>query len=89
VWVERLARSMLQSGLRHRRLLAAQAAFGTGGKTTDTQGALQTIPDSHLEGIGLVAIGLIGYVLAFCGNKDPETKARTPVWHSLGYAVNG
>jgi len=42
--------------------------------------------------LGLVAIGLIGYVLwrFVQAIKDPEKKARTSkVWHSLGYAVNG
>lgn len=46
-------------------LLAAMAAFGTGGKTTDTRGALETIVEQPFGRVllGAVAIGLIGYAL--------------------------
>lgn len=46
-------------------LLAAQAAFTTGGKTTDTSGALTTIVNQPFGNflLALVTIGLIGYVL--------------------------
>ncbi|MBD1846970.1 DUF1206 domain-containing protein [Cyanobacteria bacterium FACHB-63] len=46
-------------------LLAAQAAIGAGGRTTDTNGALQEIvvqPFGKLL-LSLVAIGIVGYVL--------------------------
>ncbi|KAM3106538.1 DUF1206 domain-containing protein [Phormidesmis sp. 146-33] len=46
-------------------LLAAQVAVGTGGQTTDTNGALQEIvtqPFGKLL-LSLVAIGIVGYVL--------------------------
>jgi hypothetical protein len=46
-------------------LLAAQAAFGVGGQTTDTSGALQEIVTQPFGKflLSLVAIGIVGYVL--------------------------
>ncbi|MBE9182475.1 DUF1206 domain-containing protein [Oculatella sp. LEGE 06141] len=46
-------------------LLAAQAAFTTGGRTTDTSGALATIVNQPFGRflLVLITIGLIGYVL--------------------------
>lgn len=67
-WLEKLARfGYAAKGLVYFivGLLAAQAAIGSGGKTTDTSGALQEIvvrPFGKLL-LGLVAIGMIGYVL--------------------------
>ncbi|OUL20587.1 hypothetical protein BV378_29725, partial [Nostoc sp. RF31YmG] len=46
LWVERLARfGYASKGVVYGivGLLASQAAFGTGGRTTDTKGALQTL----------------------------------------------
>jgi hypothetical protein len=45
--------------------LAAKAALGAGGKTTDTRGAIGVIADGPMGTIALVAIGvgLIGYML--------------------------
>ncbi len=45
--------------------LAAQAAFGVGGQTTDTSGALQAIVTQPFGKflLSLVAIGIVGYVL--------------------------
>jgi hypothetical protein len=45
--------------------LAAKAALGTGGRTTDTRGAIGVIADGPMGTIALVAIGvgLIGYML--------------------------
>jgi hypothetical protein len=67
-WIERLARfGFAAKGFVYVVVgfLAAQAAFGTGGQTTDTQGALQAIVTQPFGRIllALVAIGLIGYVL--------------------------
>ena len=67
-WVERLARvgyaakAMLYITI---GVLAAQAAFGPGGKTTDTQGALRAVHDMTLGGFMLlvIAAGLLGYAV--------------------------
>jgi uncharacterized membrane protein YidH (DUF202 family) len=76
-------------------ILALQAALGSGGKTTDTSGALQTILNRPFGQIllALVAVGLIGYALwrwvqAFW---DPENKGSDAqgLAKRLGYAVNG
>ncbi|HTL90080.1 MAG TPA: DUF1206 domain-containing protein [Leptolyngbya sp.] len=67
-WFEKLARfGFAAKGLVYFivGLLAAQAAIGAGGKTTGTNGALQEIairPFGKLL-LGLVAIGIMGYVL--------------------------
>jgi type IV secretory pathway VirB2 component (pilin) len=98
LWVERLARfGYAAKGTVYGivGLLAAQAAFGTGGKTTDTQGALQTIVRQPFGKIllGLVAIGLIGYVLwrFVQAIKDPENKGTDAkgLTQRLGYAISG
>lgn len=97
-WVERLARfGYAAKGAVYGivGLLAAQAAFGTGGKTTDTQGALQAIVTQPFGKflLSLVAIGLIGYVLwrFVQAIKDPENKGTDAkgLAQRLGYAVNG
>ncbi|WP_026098943.1 DUF1206 domain-containing protein [Kamptonema formosum] len=61
-------------------LLAAQAAFGAGGRTTDARGALETIVTQPFGKflLSLVAIGLIGFALwrfvqAFMGSSLPIT----------------
>jgi hypothetical protein len=67
-WFERLARlGFAAKGVVYFviGLLAAQAALGIGGKTTDTKGALGAIVTQPFGKflLGLTAIGLIGYVL--------------------------
>lgn len=98
VWVERLARfGYAAKGAVYGivGLLAAQAAFGAGGKTTDTQGALQTILTQPFGKflLALVAIGLIGYVLwrFVQAIKDPDNKGMDAkgLATRLGYAANG
>lgn len=98
VWVERLARfGYTAKGVVYSivGLLAAQAALSTGGKTTDTQGALQAIVTQPFGKflLGLVAIGLIGYVVwrFVQAIKDPENKGTDAkgLAQRLGYAVNG
>ena len=75
--------------------LAAQAALSSGGKTTDTQGALETLVTQPFGKflLSLVAIGLIGYVLwrFVQAIKDPENKGTDAkgLAQRLGYAVNG
>ncbi|MDZ8050863.1 MAG: DUF1206 domain-containing protein [Aulosira sp. ZfuVER01] len=92
-WVERLARfGYVSKGVVYIivGLLAVQVAFGTGGRTTDTKGALQTLVEQPFGQflLALVAIGLIGYVIwrFVQAIKDPENKG----WlQRLGYAING
>lgn len=67
-WMERLARlGYLAKGMVYAVIgvLALQVAFGTGGKTTDAQGALGTLAQSTGGTVLLtvVAVGLVGYVL--------------------------
>jgi hypothetical protein len=66
-WVERLARlGYAAKGLVYFIVvLAAQAAFGSGGKTTDTNGALETIVTQPFGKflLGIVTLGLIGYAI--------------------------
>jgi hypothetical protein len=67
-WVQRLARlGYAAKGLVYFivGLLAAQAAFGAGGKTTDTSGALETIVTQPFGKflLGIVTLGLIGYAV--------------------------
>lgn len=97
-WVERLARFGIASkGIVYAivGVLAAQAAFGAGGKTTDTKGALATIVTQPFGKflLTLVAIGLLGYVLwrfiqAFL---DPERKGTNAkgLFQRLGYFISG
>lgn len=67
-WVERLARvgyaakALLYITI---GILAAQAAFGPGGRTTDTQGALRVVHDMTFGRIVLlvIAAGLLGYAV--------------------------
>ncbi|ALF52916.1 membrane protein [Nostoc piscinale CENA21] len=68
LWVERLARlGYAAKGLVYFIVgfLAAQAAFGFGGKTTDTNGALETIVTQPFGKflLSIVTLGLIGYAL--------------------------
>ncbi|MBD2165097.1 DUF1206 domain-containing protein [Calothrix membranacea FACHB-236] len=98
LWVERLGRfGYASKGVVYAivGLLAAQVAFGTGGKTTDTKGALRTLVEQPFGQIllALVAIGLIGYVVwRFVeAIKDPENKGNDikGLAQRISYAVNG
>jgi hypothetical protein len=97
-WIEKLARfGYISKGIVYSivGLLAAQVAFGSGGRTTDTQGALHTIVAQPFGKflLALVAIGLIGYViLRFVqAIKDPENKGTDAkgIAQRIGYAING
>lgn len=97
-WVERLARSgFAAKGFVYALvgLLAAQAAFGTGGKKTDTQGALQTIVTQPFGQVllSLVAVGLFGYALwRFVeAVADPENKGTNAkgILQRCSYVGNG
>lgn len=97
-WVERLARvGYAAKGVVYLLvgLLAAQAAFGTGGQTTGTQGALREIvkaPFGQLL-LVLIALGLASYVLwRFVqairdpGNKGSDVKG---LLQRAGYLASG
>lgn len=97
-WVEPLARlGYAAKGVVYGivGLLAAQAAFSAGGRTTDTQGALGAIVTQPFGKVllSLVAIGLIGYVVwrFVQAIKDPENKGTDAkgLVQRLGYAGNG
>ena len=76
-------------------LLAAQAAFGRGGDTTDTEGALLHIlqaPSGSLL-LGLVAVGLVGYALwcwlAAALDAEHKGTGAEGLVERMGYAVSG
>ena len=76
-------------------ILALLAAFNTGGKTTDTTGALQAIAAQPFGQILLIliALGLVGYVIwrftqAINDPRDKGTDAKGIVTR-LGYIFSG
>ncbi|MBW4682389.1 MAG: DUF1206 domain-containing protein [Microcoleus vaginatus WJT46-NPBG5] len=98
LWIERLARfGYAAKGIVYGivGLLALQAAMGTGGQTTDTQGALETIVTQPFGKflLSLVAIGLLSYaVWRFVeALKDPENKGTDAkgLASRAGSAVSG
>jgi Na+/proline symporter len=98
MWVERLARfGYAAKGVVYTIVgaLAVQAAFGQGGQTTDTKGALGAIAAQPFGKFLLVllTIGLIGYVLwrFVQAIKDPEHKGDDPkgLARRAGYAISG
>ncbi len=98
MWIERLARfGYATKGFVYGLIgiLAVTAALTTGGKTTDTEGALQTIaaqPFGKLL-LLLIAVGLIGYTLwrIIQAIKDPEDKGSDfkGLFQRLGYITSG
>lgn len=98
-WFEKLARSgYAAKGVVYFviGLLAAQTAFGAGGKTTDSKGALEFIVTQPFGKflLGLVTIGLIGYALLRIVETilDPEhsheRQGPKQLARRLGYAVS-
>ncbi|HAZ47175.1 MAG TPA: hypothetical protein DDW76_18570 [Cyanobacteria bacterium UBA11369] len=98
-WFERLARlGYAAKGLVYFIVgfLAAQAAFGTGGRTTDTSGALTAIVTQPFGKflLFLVTIGIIGYVLLRIAQAilDPEHAGEKMdakrIAQRLGYAFS-
>ncbi|WP_245927745.1 DUF1206 domain-containing protein [Aphanothece hegewaldii] len=77
-------------------LLAAQAAFGVGGKTTDSKGALQMIVTQPFGKflLSLVTVGLIGYALwrtveTFLDPEHPhQHRGAKQIARRLGYAIS-
>ena len=97
-WIERLARfGYASKGAVYFLvgLLAVQAAFGRGGKTTDTEGALKTLVQQPFGQIllGLVAFGLLSYAMwRFVeAINDPEHKGNDlkGIATRLSYVANG
>ncbi len=97
-WIERLARfGFAAKGVVYVTigLLAAQAAWGAGGETTDAQGALEAIVTQPFGRVllAIVGVGLIGYVLwRFVQTiYDPEKQGSDPkgIAQRVGYAVSG
>ena len=76
-------------------ILALLAAFGMGGKTTDTTGALHAIAGQPFGRVllGLIAIGLVGYVLwrFIQAINDPGDKGDDAqgIFTRLGYILSG
>ena len=72
-------------------ILALLAAFSTGGKTTDTSGALQAISNQPFGQIllALIALGLVGYVIwrLIQAVNDPGDKGTDAkgIFTRLGY----
>ncbi|NJR25037.1 MAG: DUF1206 domain-containing protein [Richelia sp. CSU_2_1] len=98
-WFDRLARlGYAAKGLVYFLVgfLAAQAAFGTGGRTTDSRGALTTIVTQPFGKFLLfvVTIGIIGYVLLRISQTilDPEHAGEKMdakgISRRLGYAFS-
>jgi hypothetical protein len=82
-WVENLARlGYAARGVVYALvgILAVQAAFGSGGQTTDTRGALQKIAEQSTPLLWVIALGLFGYALwrILQGSLDPENKGSDP-----------
>ncbi len=97
-WIERLARfGYASKGAVYFivGLLAVKAAFGPGGKKTDTEGALITIVQQPFGQVllGLVAFGLISYAMwRFVeAINDPENKGKDikGIATRLTYVANG
>ncbi|MBE9185699.1 DUF1206 domain-containing protein [Microcoleus sp. LEGE 07076] len=99
-WFDRLARlGYAAKGLVYFIVgfLAAQAAFGYGGKTTDTSGALTTIVSQPFGKflLFLVTIGIVGYVLLRIVQTvlDPEHAGEKMdakrIATRIGYAFSG
>jgi hypothetical protein len=97
-WVERLARlGFAAKGIVYITVgvLATQAALGSGGATTDTQGAIATIGQQPFGRVllGVLALGLLGHALwRFVEAAiDPERKGGDAkgIAKRIGYAVLG
>ncbi|MDP8962637.1 MAG: DUF1206 domain-containing protein [Cyanobacteriota bacterium] len=98
MWVEKLARlGYAAKGVVYAivGVLAVQAAFGSGGRTTNTKGALSAIAAQPFGKLLLIllTIGLIGYVIwSFVqAIKDPEHKGddAKSLARRLGYGITG
>ncbi|WP_066378585.1 MULTISPECIES: DUF1206 domain-containing protein [unclassified Anabaena] len=75
--------------------LAAQAAFGLGGRTTDTSGALRTIVSQPFGKflLSILTVGLIGYVLwrlvqAIFNPESSRQTGKKQIAKRLGYTFS-
>lgn len=98
MWFEKLARfGYTVKGIVYAIIgvLAVQAAFSAGGKTTDTKGALHSIAAQPFGSflLAITAIGLLGYALwrFVQAINDPEHKGTDTqgIATRLGYAISG
>ncbi|HEX8176189.1 MAG TPA: DUF1206 domain-containing protein [Pyrinomonadaceae bacterium] len=97
-WMERIARfGYAMKGVVYMVIgaLATKAAFGLGGETTDTRGALRAINDQPFGkfALGTVAFGLIGYVAwrwiqAIADTDDKGTNLKG-ILARIGYVGSG
>lgn len=96
-WIKRLARlGHVTKGVVYTIIgvLAAQAAFGSGGETTGSSGALQEIVSQPFGRVllGIVAVGLIGYSLwrLVQALVDTEGKGKDAegIGTRIGYVVS-
>ncbi|NEP15402.1 MAG: DUF1206 domain-containing protein [Leptolyngbya sp. SIO4C1] len=97
-WIEKFARlGYLAKGIVYGTigLLAVQAAFDTGGKTTGSQGALKSIAAQPFGKVLLVLLtfGLLGYVTwrFIQAVRDPEHRGHeaSDIFRRIGYAISG
>jgi Domain of Unknown Function (DUF1206) len=97
-WIERMARvGYTAKGILYITIgyLAAEAAFGAGGKVTDTRGALREVRSASLGRllVLVIAAGLVGYAAwrLVEAITDPERRGKDPkaVLLRLGYAGRG
>jgi hypothetical protein len=98
MWIERLARfGYATKGFVYAMIgvLALVAAVSTGGKTTGSEGALQTLAAQPLGQILLLLIGagLIGYIIwrIVQAINDPDNKGSDfkGIFQRLGYVTSG
>lgn len=98
-WFERLARlGYVSKGIVYFiiGLLAAQVALGVGGRTTDSQGALQTIVTQPFGKflLAIVTLGMIGYALwrlveaIFNPEQRGQKTDAKQIGKRLGYAAS-
>lgn len=76
-------------------ILAAKAAFGTGGRTTDQHGAIRSIlaqPFGRIM-LGIIAVGLLGYalwrVVSAATDADRNGRDAKGIAHRVGDAWRG
>lgn len=97
-WIERLARlGYTVKGIVYAIIgvLAVQAAFNLGGRTTGSEGALQTVAAQPFGQflLWVMAIGLVGYVIwrFIQAIRDPEHRGHDAkdIGRRIGYAISG
>jgi hypothetical protein len=92
MWIEKLARlGYAAKGIVYGLvgILAVLAAFSAGGKTTDTNGALQTITTQPFGQflLILIAVGLAGYVL-WCVVQAAQNPEHKKITSRIGSAIS-